>query len=100
MKAQIILHCDACHHEVGVETITEADINRPCPICGTSLVTLQDYVNWKVIQTAMESAKSLGLLVDKPGPDTVTIKQKFISKDGDLTICQPEKIEEDEADEA
>ena len=73
------LKCDAagCDHVEDVEAITPELIGKPCPKCGSNLLTEADCEAWlAMVQPGIELAKKLGLLVDRApsGDDLVKLR--------------------------
>lgn len=64
------LKCDAegCDHVEEVDEITEDHIGKPCPKCGASLLTEEDYHRFNVMKAGMRMLGRLGL-VRKPDGD-------------------------------
>lgn len=52
---RLFLHCDApaCGIDVTVEKIDENCIGRPCPSCGSDLLTREDFTRFQLMETAM-----------------------------------------------
>lgn len=64
-----VLQCDEddCDHVEEVEAISEDMIGKPCPKCGASLLTQEDYDFWvERIQPAFDLMRELGLAVELP----------------------------------
>lgn len=63
------LKCDApgCDHRQDVDDFSEDMIGLPCPKCGASLLTREDYEYTRdVLKPALETLKALGLAKDPP----------------------------------
>lgn len=82
------LQCDAagCDHREDVEEIVEAQVGMPCPKCGASLLTREDFdVYVARFKPMLDMMKVLGLAVDpEPGTDAQRVSVHY--HDGVTTI--------------
>lgn len=88
------LKCDAagCDHVEDVAAITEDMIDRPCPKCGASLLTRDDWDMWvSVFQPAIRAMKDEGLLQpwDPSTPRENMFKVNY--HDGQVMVTSPFK---------
>lgn len=62
------LKCDAdgCDHRERVEEYGEHLVGKPCPKCGSSLLTQDDYTESLAIIAAMNFLESLGVVKTAP----------------------------------
>ena len=85
------LKCDAqgCDHVEHHPTITEDMIDKPCPKCGASLLTTEDYRMFRRVMPLIRLFKFFGLVKDykpdEPVPDGYET-MSFHGHDGTLTI--------------
>lgn len=78
------LQCDAegCDHKEYHETATEDMIDKPCPKCGASLLTEEDFRAFEKFHAAFEALEALGLVkFPKPG-ETIPEGHQAISVHG------------------
>jgi len=70
---QLYLQCDAegCDHKEFVDTITEEMIGKECPLCGSNLLTEEDFKMFEPLMQAKELMQGLGLVADENTPDDV-----------------------------
>lgn len=61
-----VLQCDAdgCGHIEDVGELSEDQIGTPCPACGASLLTREDYEGGMRIVAAAELLKKFGVVSD------------------------------------
>lgn len=65
------LKCDTegCSHVEQVGTITADMVERPCPVCGSSLLTKEDWVKWSaVISPLLKAIMPLTEATTEDGP--------------------------------
>ncbi|WP_340265427.1 hypothetical protein [Sphingobium mellinum] len=81
------LQCDAqgCGHREENDELREDQIGKPCPKCGASLLTREDYdVYVSRIKPMFDMMKALGLLVDPESGEGQPISVHY--HDGATTI--------------
>lgn len=83
------LKCDApgCTHVSDVEAITEDMIGTPCPVCGASLLTREDFDVWQVVfKPAIEASHAAGLTRDSSPDDVGHDRVRINWHDGELRV--------------
>lgn len=81
------LKCDAdgCSHVENVDAITADMIGRPCPVCGASLLTAEDFAFYDAhVRPAMDLAHKLGLSEPAQPGEPGAVAVNF--HDGELRI--------------
>lgn len=58
----LFLKCDAdgCDHQEQVEDMTEDLIDKPCPKCGSNLLTREDFLQFVPIRAALAALDRMG----------------------------------------
>ena len=89
------LKCDAtpCDHIELVEAISQDMIGKPCPKCGSNLLTEADFQTWlDLIQPSIELAKALGLVADATPDDGQALRINL--HENTVKISRPPKSPE------
>ena len=60
---EFTLHCDDCHHEVDYQgKMTAEHVGTPCPVCGSDMLTDQDFKVGRRVQFVLAILSFFGLV--------------------------------------
>jgi len=81
------LKCDApdCDHIEKISEITAAMIGKPCPKCGASLLTTEDFIAGKTLVASLEAVAGILFPVD-PTTQTKISTMSLNPHNGGMTI--------------
>lgn len=87
-KRQPYLKCDAdgCGCRVPVEAISADDIGRPCPRCGSNLLTEGDFQAYERVMAAIDSLNAAAAVLGIRPEDGSTRIVEIGHHDGTTTI--------------
>jgi len=93
---QPTLQCDTagCDHVQNVADITEDMIGTPCPKCGASLLTKEDFEASRNIFAMAKILEAMGMMADPATADENSVRMSVHHHNGDTTI----KISDPKAD--
>lgn len=94
MNSGQFLKCDApdCDHREDVDQLTADMVGKPCPVCGASLLTQEDFDKFGGLSAIMALFVGAVSSIPRPSPGTAATRIEVNLHDGELTLKAREVV--------